>query len=164
MTPEGREADVSAGSRRLRRRLSRACRGVAFGEVEDLDEGGRWLGAGDGVFAVHDEAGHAVDPEAAGVDVGGDDFLAAFVAREEVAGTILLDAGANGAFDQRVEIADIEALLEIGLEQLRPRPRPAARSWHSSSTSRCDSTVLGVRLMRENWNSMPASRPLSAMA
>src|ERR1700730_10280493 len=102
---------------RLSRRLRRAGRGVAFGEVEDLDEGRGRLGAGDGVLAVDDEAGHAVDAEPPRIDVGGHDFLAALVAHQVAARAQLVDAGAAGAFDPDPEAADVEALLQIGLEQ-----------------------------------------------
>src|SRR5882672_6603306 len=104
---------VARSQQRLSCRLRCAGRGVAFGEVEDLDEGRRWLGAGYGVLAVDDEAGHAVDAEPPRIDVGGHDLLAAFVAHQVAAGAQLVDAGAAGAFDQR-----LEALLKIGLEQL----------------------------------------------
>src|SRR4030095_13616814 len=77
-------------------RLGRAGRCVAFGEVEDLDEGRRLLGAGDRVLAVDDEAGHAVDAEAAGIDVGGDDLLAALVAHQVAAGGGAPAASAGG--------------------------------------------------------------------
>src|SRR4051794_1315633 len=80
--PPGPHHESSAGleargpaRKELSRRLRRAGRGIAFGEVEDLDEGRGRLGAGDRVLAVDDEAGHAVDAEAAGIDVGGDDLL-----------------------------------------------------------------------------------------
>src|SRR3981081_3531117 len=107
-----------SGKRGLRRRLSRAGRGVAFGEVEDLDEGRGRLGAGGGVLAVDDEARHAVDAEAPRIDVGGNNLLAALVAHQVATGTQLVDAGAAGAFYQDLEVADVEALLEVGLEQL----------------------------------------------
>src|SRR5580704_10368807 len=107
-----------SGKRSLRRRLRRAGRGVAFGQIEHLDEGRGRLGAGDGVLEVDDEAGHAVDAEPPGIDVGGDDLLAALVAHQVAAGAQLVDAGAAGAFDQDLEVTDVEPLLEIGLEQL----------------------------------------------
>src|SRR4029453_13166879 len=84
----------------------------------DLDEGRRRLGAGDRVLAVDDEAGHAVDAEAAGIDVGGDGLLAALVAHQVAAGAQLLDADADGAFDHRLHVADVAAFLEVELEQL----------------------------------------------
>src|SRR4051812_29698002 len=51
-------------------RLCRAGGGIALGEIEDLDEG-RWrLRPRHRVLAVDDEAGHAVDAEPPGIDVG----------------------------------------------------------------------------------------------
>ena len=94
------------------RRLGRAGGGVAFGEIEDLDEGRRRLRARYRVLAVDDEAGHAVDAEAPRIDVGGDDFLPALLAQQELARQLAVEAGAPGAFDQDLEVADVEAVLE----------------------------------------------------
>src|SRR5215204_2355729 len=94
-----RPAFMRAGRRpalpELSGRLRRTCRRIAFGEVEDLDEGRGRLGAGDRVLAVDDEAGHAVDAEAAGIDVGGHDFLAALVAHQVASRAQLVDADAH---------------------------------------------------------------------
>src|SRR5690242_16829236 len=100
-------------------RLRRAGGGVALGEIEDLHEGRRRLGARHRVLAIHDEAGHAVDAEPAGVNVRRDHLLAALVALQELAGGGAVEADARGALDKDVEVAEIQPVLEIGLEQRR---------------------------------------------
>ena len=143
-------------------RLRRARRGVAFGEVEDLDEGRRRLRAGDGVLAVDDEAGHAVDAEAAGVDVGGDDLLAALVAHQVAAGAKFVDADADGAFDHRLEVADVAAFLEV-----EPNSSPTTSSCtlllaHSMHQAMRQHRVGCGGCARLGLDA--ASRPLSAIA
>src|SRR6185312_8302773 len=110
-------SDWAATGRPLGGRLRRAGGGVALGEIEDLDEGRRRLRARHRVLAVDDEAGHAVDAEPARIDVGGDHFLAAVFALKKRAGRLAVEADARGAFDQDVEIAEIQPVLEVGLEQ-----------------------------------------------
>src|SRR5262249_35845826 len=102
----------------LDRRLRRAGPGIAFGEIEDLDEGRRGLCARDGVLAVDDEAGHAVDAEPPGIDVGCHNFGSAYAVCEVAARGRAVDAGAAGTLDQDVEVADVEHPLEVGPEQL----------------------------------------------
>src|SRR5690348_10398060 len=88
--------------------------GIAFSEVEHFDKGRGRLCARDGVFAVHDEAGHAVDAEPAGVDVGSDDLLPALVALQVMLRELCIEPGACRTIDQDGEVTDIEAILEIG--------------------------------------------------
>src|SRR5436190_14295835 len=101
----------------LGRRLRGAGGGVALSQIEDLDEGRRRLRTRHRILAVDDEAGHAVDAEPPRIDVGGDDLLAAFVALQEAARRIAVEPGANRALDQDVRVADIETVLEVGLEE-----------------------------------------------
>src|ERR1044072_7082056 len=74
--------------------------GVALGEIEDLDEGRRRLGAGNRVLTVDDKAGNAVDAQPTGIDVGRNDLLAAFVALQVFVGKLLVEAGAPRAVSQ----------------------------------------------------------------
>src|SRR3982751_1564976 len=107
----------SSSTANLGGRLRRAGGGIALGEIEDLDEG-RWrLRPRHRVLAVDDEAGHAVDAEPPGIDVGGDNLLPALVALQERAGAVAIEPGAHRHLGQDVDVADIQPVLEIGPEQ-----------------------------------------------
>src|SRR5689334_7171354 len=110
-------SDWAAAERPLGGRLRRAGSGVALGEIEHLDEGRRRLGARHRVLAIDDEARNAIDAEPPGIDVGGDLFLTAVVALQELSGVLAIQADARRALDQDVEVAEIQPILEVGLEQ-----------------------------------------------
>ena len=75
------------------------------------------MGAGEGMLAVEDEAGHAADAGLARALVLGADRLGLGVAGQEGAGFVGIQAGLGGGGGQDLGIADVLGAQEIGVEQ-----------------------------------------------
>lgn len=127
--------------------------------LEDI----RWLGAGDRVTALEDEAGHAGDAHAARNLALPAHLRDAFLAGQKAAYLVLVEAAIRPGSGEDGTVADVLALLEIAVEQsldhlILHALRPA------KAISRCEVTVLGVRAMRSKAKLMPSASPAYSIA
>src|SRR6266436_3023877 len=81
-------------------------RWLGLQEIEEREEELGFLGAGDHVLPLEDEAGHRVDADPARAHVLGHDFLGALAAGQEPRGLLAVEAGFLRDLRQRRAIAD----------------------------------------------------------
>ena len=86
-------------------------------KIEELEEHLWRLRAGQGVTAVENKAGHAVDTDVAGLSVFGPDRIGILAAGKIALHGCFLETRCNSDFSQNSLVTNIPAIREVGLKQ-----------------------------------------------